>query len=372
MQKARMVIYIDANSKEHEALVSAAKRHSSYRDRNGDKHELFTPLTHLETGADDCVVSGLYINPELAEADSVVRFYDVPHFTDPSRVEPNPALPSYQLNCWKDFYEEHTALPADHAHFDHPFHVEYETDNLGNPRTDSFGNKVKKMPARPEYDAHVDAHQAKPEVQAAMATAAAGPAASADVQDAITFLVRRGYSREDAAKAVSVTHADHVKLMAESTRAANAPVDQADGATGELPAAVKPWPVTETKHYTDGSSATGIAPLPDQSPEQQAEQEKQIQKLNADKEVLRAALDRPAAAAAYMDEQEKRIEKLMAENDQLHVAVDQGSEALFAKDAEIRKLKASAASAMANPGRTRRIIRVLKTKGRIVPIHRPV
>ena len=28
--------------------------------------------------------------------------------------------------------------------------------------------------------------------------------------------------------------------------------------------------VIETKHYTDGSSATGVAPLPDQSPEQQA------------------------------------------------------------------------------------------------------
>jgi hypothetical protein len=28
---------------------------------------------------------------------------------------------------------------------------------------------------------------------------------------------------------------------------------------------------TETKHYSDGSSATGVPPLPDMSPEQQAE-----------------------------------------------------------------------------------------------------
>ena len=27
--------------------------------------------------------------------------------------------------------------------------------------------------------------------------------------------------------------------------------------------------IVETKHYLDGSSATGVAPLPDQSPEQQ-------------------------------------------------------------------------------------------------------
>ena len=31
--------------------------------------------------------------------------------------------------------------------------------------------------------------------------------------------------------------------------------------------------VVETKHYTDGSSATGVAPLPDLSPDQQRQQE---------------------------------------------------------------------------------------------------
>ena len=39
--------------------------------------------------------------------------------------------------------------------------------------------------------------------------------------------------------------------------------------------------VFETKHYTDGSSATGVAPLPDQSPEQQVAAEAEARHIAA-------------------------------------------------------------------------------------------
>jgi hypothetical protein len=35
-------------------------------------------------------------------------------------------------------------------------------------------------------------------------------------------------------------------------------------------------PTVETKEYSDGTTATGVAPLPDQSPAQQAEQEQTL------------------------------------------------------------------------------------------------
>jgi hypothetical protein len=274
MEKAKTILYIDAFGREHEALVVDAKRRSSYRDRNGIEHTLFTPVAD---GSDDCIVSGLYINPAL-EPDSIVRFYDVPHFTDESKQESNPALPSYHVNCWKEFSEQHSALPADHPAFDHPFHVEYVTDADGNPLVDQFGQKVRKQPARPEYDAHVADHQAKPETQEAMAAAAAAPESAEEFKpDAAKFLVTRGYTADEAAQVVSVLPGWQLQEMADAQRAMAiyaGPVDQADGATSE------------------SANETAV------------------------------------------------ISNLRESNKQLSIAAEQGSDALLAKDAQIDKLRA--------------------------------
>jgi hypothetical protein len=58
----------------------------------------------------------------------------------------------------------------------------------------------------------------------------------------------------------------------------------ASAPSASLPSADASSPVIETKHYSDGSSATGPAPLPDQSPAQQ------------DASELRGVKDEPAAS----------------------------------------------------------------------------
>lgn len=118
----RAVIYLDTKGKEHEALVFAVN-----------------PLN-------EGYVSLVYVDESRPDADNVVKLFDVRHMA--TIEETNPALPTYHLNCWKDPYEDHLALPADHPAFDHP-HL---------PTTDADG---KVIPVdRPEYDAQVASYQA--------------------------------------------------------------------------------------------------------------------------------------------------------------------------------------------------------------------
>lgn len=274
MHKTEPVIYIDPFGKEHVALVFAAKRKSTYRDRNGVEHTLFTPV---DQGTDDCLVSGIYIDATAPESDNLKRFYDVVHFTDPSKEETNPALPTYEVNAWKELGEEHSALPSDHPAFDHPFHREFERDEKGNFKLDANGNKILKQPPRPEYDAHVAEHRAKPETQAAMAAASAptntyGPE-SQEYIDAYNFLGLRGYEREAIDAVLASSLPERIKEMSDAQQA--------------YEAALASEPVTPYANVVS------------------SEEHKQ-------------ALDRLAQAEA---------------------AVDQGSDALFAKDAEIRKLQ---------------------------------
>lgn len=285
MQKAFPVVYIDAAGKEHAALVFAAKRRSVYRGADGREQVLLTPVSE---GDEDCFVSGVYVDAKARESESIKQFYDVPHFTDESKQEPNPALPSYQLNCWKEFGEEHNAIPTDHPNFDHPFHREFVTDANGNVLVDDKGNKVVKEKDRPLYDAHVAAHQALPETKAAMAAAAAAqtPAYGRDSEEfknAVAFLMLRGYD-EEAAEAIVFNATDEsIKQMSDAKLAYD-------------------------KAQKDGVAVGAIA-------------------ADSGKDGYTAQLDKDGYTA------------------QLEAAVDQASDALFKKDAEIEALKKQLAEA---------------------------
>jgi hypothetical protein len=124
------VVYVDGLGREHEALVTAV---------NG-----------LHPG----LVTLVFVDVNAPEPENVKKIFDVAHMSQ--ITEPNPDLPNYQVNCWKEFYENHRALPADHPAFDHPAKAaEY----------DEQGARI--MPERPLTMADVMAHQkaATPEVE---------------------------------------------------------------------------------------------------------------------------------------------------------------------------------------------------------------
>ena|SRR5713226_9058065 len=122
--KGRAIVYIDSLGREHKALVTAI---------NG-MHEGFVSLAYVDAAA--------------PERENVKRLTDVPHMSDPSVAESNPALPRYAVHAWKELSEEHRALPADHPAFDHPF---------AEPKRDEEGNRL--PVARPEYEADVKQHR---------------------------------------------------------------------------------------------------------------------------------------------------------------------------------------------------------------------
>lgn len=127
--KATSVTYLDAKGQPHEALVTA--------------------VNPLNPG----YLSLVYVDESRPDADNVVKLGDVRHLDTIS--EPNPALPTYHLNCWKECCTPSNSLPADHPAYDHP-HL---------PTTDADGNPIPHD--RPEYDAHIAAHAAAHQPSAA-------------------------------------------------------------------------------------------------------------------------------------------------------------------------------------------------------------
>ena len=127
--KRDTVIYCDAKGKEHDALVFAVN-----------------PMNPTYQ-------SLVYVDEAKPESDNVVKVFDVRHMDTIS--EPNPALPTYHLNCWKEKWTSSNALPADHPAYDHP-HL---------PTSDQDGKAIPHD--RPEYDAHIAAHVAARQPSAA-------------------------------------------------------------------------------------------------------------------------------------------------------------------------------------------------------------
>ena len=121
--KGTTVIYIDSKGAEHEALVRA--------------------LNGLNPG----YITVSYVDVDAPEGDNLKTVFDIPHMKHESKAEPNPALPTIPLNCWKDYHESHTVAASDHPMFDHPFKAK---------EVDEFGKVIE--PARPEYAAQVNAH----------------------------------------------------------------------------------------------------------------------------------------------------------------------------------------------------------------------
>jgi hypothetical protein len=71
------------------------------------------------------------------------------------------------------------------------------------------------------------------------------------------------------------------KKFSETTEGRDAALQAEADAFASLPGGASiPGVITETKHYSDGSSATGPAPLPDLSPDQQAAAEQGEQNTN--------------------------------------------------------------------------------------------
>lgn len=95
MEKGRTVIYIDAGGVTHEALVIAANA--------------------LNPG----LLSIVYVDVMAPDGDNLKKVFDIAHAD--TKKENNPNLPSYALNAWKEYYEEHAVIPPDHPNFDHPF-----------------------------------------------------------------------------------------------------------------------------------------------------------------------------------------------------------------------------------------------------------
>jgi hypothetical protein len=327
-KKGQAVLYIDGFGREHEALVTAV---------NG-MNLGFVTLVHVDINS--------------PEADNIRKIFDVAHVSHESKQEPNPSLPSYDVNAWKFVGEIHRALPTDHPAFDHPF-LPQKTDEQGN---------VIPIP-RPATDAELTAHQASQTAKPAVADAGPTDAVPADepkplvapdwAHDGHTFarvrafLVSKGivlkagdeavhqymhglqpfmakHFREDfaawaeqnpatvPAKRPTIAELEAILNSEEEVNvvvnpdgsvsavpaAETAPVHTVDSAlTGSggpmtasapsLPSSDVPspedldrmaeeqqakeatTPVIETKTYSDGSSATGVAPLPDLSPAQQ-------------------------------------------------------------------------------------------------------
>lgn len=115
--KADVVVYIDRASVAHNALVVG--------------------VNNLNPDVLDVTYFDL-------KADALKTEFGVPHMSDESKKESNPALPQYSLNCWKIHSEEHLVLPVDHPANDHPFEQKKQDDS---------GRLVAKP--RPEYEKHI-------------------------------------------------------------------------------------------------------------------------------------------------------------------------------------------------------------------------
>lgn len=351
-KKQDAVVYIDGYGREHDALVTAVN----------EREQGFVTLVYVDVNA--------------PEPENVKKLFDIAHVSHESKQEPNPDLPSYDVNAWKQRGELHRALPEDHPAFDHPFLL---------PKLDESGNviPIDRPKTVAEVQSHQDAMVKRMGIDAPakvdefsqpkpMGLVSAGP----DLDRVAAFLQSRGYTIKDChtaakfldglqpheaagfkqdfaewaatyqapeqpglpsaedldadaeeqkikaaitaeflAKAESEGRmvgvgfrpegmpplACHIPSSASSAATANpaAPIlintlpreertaANYEGSLGSLgsgfalpcaapqtsalpdPTPADPALVVETKHYTDGSSATGVAPLPDQSPAQQ-------------------------------------------------------------------------------------------------------
>jgi hypothetical protein len=136
MKKAQSVIYCDPKGLEHEALVVAVNP--------------FNPK----------YISLVYVDESKSESDNVVKLLDVQHMSALSEYrivkdshgndveEGNKDLPTYHLNCWKEYFADSKPLPPDHPAYDHPHQKTH----------DEQGQRI--PVARPAYDADIEAHQA--------------------------------------------------------------------------------------------------------------------------------------------------------------------------------------------------------------------
>jgi hypothetical protein len=171
-KKQDAVIYIDGYGREHDALVTAVN----------EREQGFVTLVYVDVNA--------------PEPENVKKLFDIAHVSHASKQEPNPDLPSYDVNAWKQRGELHRALPADHPAFDHPFLL---------PKLDEAGNVI--PIDRPKTVAEVQSHQdamvkrmgidapAKVDEfsQPKPVLVSAGP----DLDRVAAFLQSRGYSIED-------------------------------------------------------------------------------------------------------------------------------------------------------------------------------
>ena len=90
-------------------------------------------------------ISLVYVDESKPEPDNIVRLFDVRNIKDVN--EPNPDLPTYHVNCWKEFFADSKPLPPDHPAYDHPHQKTH----------DEQGQRI--PVARPAYDADIEAHQ---------------------------------------------------------------------------------------------------------------------------------------------------------------------------------------------------------------------
>jgi hypothetical protein len=172
-KKQDAVIYIDGYGREHDALVTAVN----------EREQGFVTLVYVDVNA--------------PEPENVKKLFDIAHVSHASKQEPNPDLPSYDVNAWKQRGELHRALPADHPAFDHPFLL---------PKLDEAGNviPIDRPKTVAEVQSHQDAMVKRMGIDASakvdefsqpkpMGLVSAGP----DLDRVAAFLQSRGYQIKD-------------------------------------------------------------------------------------------------------------------------------------------------------------------------------
>jgi len=258
-RKTHAVTYVDGYGKEHDAIVTA--------------------VNVMNPG----FLSLAFVDANAEERDNVVHKYDVPHRAIAPR-EQNPNLPQYDVNCWKDVEEPHAKLPEDHAAFDHPFVLPEKTetgDVIPKPRP-KFAAAVHEhmktsltmaagTPVEPESHA---AQQAQQGFSAAAATHEVQPGMiqTADENEQLAAELERELNAPPIPITSGVPSAEDLDAAAAEQAAAEATSGGADLGRGVGTVPPDGTLVFETKQYADGSSATGVAPLPDLSPDEQAAQ----------------------------------------------------------------------------------------------------
>lgn len=217
MGKEQVLIYIDAKGVEHTALLVAKDQ----------RHEGFVSL--------------VYINGEVAQ-----RLDSVAHESDPSKDEANPDLKRVALNCWKEADEVDGAL-VDRAAADyraelqayseasekHTADLEAYAKGFADLKAENDDLKVRLADVQEKLSA-IEA--TTPPLAMGVGTSSTGELPAAGIFKVPTAADLDAYADEQKAKEAAIEAAAHP-------------------------------PTTETKHYADGSSATGPGPLPDHSPE---------------------------------------------------------------------------------------------------------